>query len=288
MPMNKAKIREVIEITAGVMIMSAGFYFFLLPLNLVIGGVMGVAVITRDIIPVSLFMYIANFILLMIGWAVLGKVFFVKTALATLLSPTIVWILELTIPSNYFMKFMTESPLLIGAAFGGIFLGIGLGIVIRNNATTGGIDVIQNIMHKYLHISFSTAMYITDGIIIFIAMLIDFQLGLYAVGSMMISGILIDRLSIEGMAGYTVFIVTDHTEMMQQKIYEKLERGITKVKVVGGYSKQDKEMIVCTVDRAQLYIFKHIIKQTDPKAFTFVTKTKEALGEGFSRESAQW
>jgi uncharacterized membrane-anchored protein YitT (DUF2179 family) len=161
---------------------------------------MGVAVITRDIIPVSLFMYIANFILLMIGWAVLGKVFFVKTALATLLSPTIVWILELTIPSNYFMKFMTESPLLIGAAFGGIFLGIGLGIVIRNNATTGGIDVIQNIMHKYLHISFSTAMYITDGIIIFVAMMIDFQLGLYAVGSMMISGILIDRLSIEGMA----------------------------------------------------------------------------------------
>jgi uncharacterized membrane-anchored protein YitT (DUF2179 family) len=85
-----------------------------------------------------------------------------------------------------------------------------------------------------------------------------------------------------------VFIVTDHTEQMQQKIYEKLERGITKIKVIGGYSKQDKEMIVCTVDRAQLYMFKHIIKQTDPKAFTFVTKTKEALGEGFSRESAQW
>lgn len=286
--MNKAKIREVTEITAGVVIMSAGFYFFLLPLNLVIGGVMGVAVITRDVIPVSLFMYIANFVLLMLGWLVLGKIFFVKTAFATLLSPTIVWILEKTIPADYFMKFMTESPLLIGAAFGGIFLGIGLGIVIRNNATTGGIDVVQNIMHKYLHMPFSTAMYITDGAIILIAMIINFQLGLYAVGSMMISGLLIDRLSIEGKAGYTVFIVTDHTEMMQQKIYEKLERGITKVKVVGGYSKQEKDMIMCTVDRAQLYMFKYIIKQADPKAFTFVTKTKEVLGEGFSRESAQW
>jgi uncharacterized membrane-anchored protein YitT (DUF2179 family) len=286
--MNKAKLREILEITAGVIVMSAGFYFFLLPLNLIIGGVMGVAVIFQNQIPVSLFMYIANFLLLMLGWIVLGKVFFVKTAYATLLSPTIIWILEKTIPADYFMKFMTESPLLIGAAFGGIFLGIGLGVVIRNNATTGGVDVIQNIMHKYLHMSFSTAMYITDGAIILIAMIINFQLGLYAVGSMIISGLLIDRLSIEGTAGYTVFIVTDHPDLMQQKIYERLERGITKMKVIGGYSKQEKEMIICTVDRAQLYVFKHIIKNTDPKAFTFVTKTKEALGEGFSREGAEW
>lgn len=286
--MNKAKIREIIEITAGVVIMSAGFYFFLLPLNLVIGGVMGVSVLIQDIMPVSLFMYIANFVLLMIGLLVLGKVFFVKTAYATLLSPTIIWILEKTVPADYFMKFMTESPLLIGASFGGIFLGIGLGVVIRNNATTGGIDVVQNIMHKYLHMPFSTAMYITDGAVILIAMIINFQLGLYAIGSMMISGLLIDRLSIEGKAGYTVFIVTDHTELMQQTIYDKLERGVTMVKVIGGYSKEEKDMIMCTVDRAQLYIFKHIIKSTDPKAFTFVTKTKEALGEGFSRESAQW
>ncbi len=286
--MNKAKWREIIEITAGVVLLSAGFYFFLLPLNMVIGGVMGISVIIQEIIPVSIFMYIANIILLLIGWLVLGKVFFMKTALATILSPTIIWVLEHTVPSNFFMRHMTESPLLIGASFGGLFLGVGLGIVIRNNATTGGMDVIQNIMHKYLHIPFSTAMYITDGIIIGIAMIINFQLGLYAVGSMIISGVLIDRLSIEGKAGYTVFIVTSFTEKIQEQIYEKLERGITQVKVIGGYSKKEKDMIICTVDRAQLYIFKRIIKLTDPKAFTFVTRTKEALGEGFSREGAVW
>lgn len=286
--MNKAKWREIIEITAGVVLLSAGFYFFLLPLNMVIDGVMGISVIIQEIIPVSIFMYIANIILLLIGWLVLGKVFFMKTALATILSPTIIWVLEHTVPSDFFMRHMTESPLLIGASFGGLFLGVGLGIVIRNNATTGGMDVIQNIMHKYLHIPFSTAMYITDGIIIGIAMIINFQLGLYAVGSMIISGVLIDRLSIEGKAGYTVFIVTSFTEKIQEQIYEKLERGITQVKVIGGYSKKEKDMIICTVDRAQLYIFKRIIKLTDPKAFTFVTRTKEALGEGFSREGAVW
>jgi len=284
--MNNQRKIEFIEITAGVTLLSLGFYFFLLPLGLVIGGVMGVAVILKDIIPVSIFMYITNTILLFIGLVFLGKKFFLKTIYATLLSPTIIFVLELLIPNNYFMKFMTESPLLIGALFGGLFVGVGLGIVVRNNATTGGIDIIQRIMNKLLHIPFSTAMYLTDGIIIFIAMLINFQLGLYAVASMILSAILVDRFAIEGKSGYTVFIVTDYPKDMQLKIYEKIDRGITKVKVVGGFSNQEKEMIICTVERRELYYFKVVIKEADPKAFTFVTKTKEAIGYGFSRGEA--
>ncbi|MFH0767899.1 MAG: YitT family protein [Bacillota bacterium] len=286
--MNKAKRREILEITAGVILLSLGFYFFLLPLNLVIGGVMGVSVLLRDMISISLFMYIANTILLLMGLLFLGKVFFVKTIYATLLSPTIIWVLELTIDKNFFMKHMTESPLLIGATFGGLLLGLGLGIVLRNNATTGGIDIIQNIMNKYLHIPFSLAMYITDGIIILIAMIINFQLGLYAVAAMIISGMIVDRLAIEGKSGFTAFIITDSSDAMQKAIYEKLERGVTKVRVVGGFSRLDKDMIICTVNRMQIYQFKCIIKETDPHAFTFVTRTKEALGQGFSREAAIW
>jgi len=286
--LNNAKLREILEITAGVILLSLGFYFFLLPLNLVIGGVMGVSVLLQDIISVSLFMYIANTVLLLIGLIFLGKVFFVKTIYATLLSPTIIWILELTIDKNFFMQHMTESPLLIGALFGGLFLGVGLGIVLRSNATTGGIDIIQNMMKKYLHIPFSLAMYITDGIIIFIAMMVNFQLGLYAVGSMIISGMIVDRLAIEGKSGFTAFIITDFSDEIQTTIYKKLERGITKVRVIGGFSNKSKDMIICTVDRMQIYQFKHIIKEADPDAFTFVTRTKEALGQGFSREVAKW
>ncbi|MDO9629990.1 MAG: YitT family protein [Acholeplasmataceae bacterium] len=286
--MNNAKRREILEITVGVVLLSLGFYFFLLPLGLVIGGVMGVSVLIQDIIPVSLFMYIANIILLIIGGIFLGKVFFYKTVYATLLSPTLVLILEKTIDSNFFMRHMVESPLLIGATFGGLFIGAGLGIVVRNNGTTGGIDVVQRILNKFLNIPFSTAMYFTDGAVIFVAMLINFQLGLYAVGSMIIIGIIVDKLAIEGKAGYTVFIVSTNSEELQKQIYEKIDRGITKVKVVGGYTKQDKELIICTVDRRELYQFKILIKETDPHAFTFVTKTQEALGQGFSREGAKW
>jgi uncharacterized membrane-anchored protein YitT (DUF2179 family) len=286
--MKYAKLVEILEITVGVVLLSLGFYFFLLPLNLVIGGVMGISVLIQDVISVSLFMYVANIFLLFLGLIFLGKVFFFKTVYATLLSPSIIWVLELTIRSDYFMEQMTESPLLIGGLFGGLFIGTGLGIVLRNNATTGGMDIVQNIMKKYLHIPFSTAMYITDGIIIGIAILINFQLGLYAVFAMLLSGFIIDRISIEGKPGYTAFIVSNESKKIQELIYERLDRGITKIKVVGGFSNEEKDMIVCTVDRAQLYNFKRIIKEADPKAFTFVTRTKEALGIGFSREGAQW
>jgi uncharacterized membrane-anchored protein YitT (DUF2179 family) len=282
--LSKLKWKEWLVITAGVVIMSAGFYFFLLPMHLVIGGVMGVAVLISEWFAVSTFIFVTNLILLVLGLIFLGRTFFFKTAYASLLSPLIIFILERLFDAHVIMRQMTESPLLISSVFGGLFVGLGLGLVIRNNATTGGIDVLQNIAHKYLNIPFSWAMVISDGTIILIAMLIDVQLGIYAVGAMIISAILVDRISIDGASGYTAFIVTDQAEAVRNAIFSKLDRGLTRVKVIGGYSNQEKEMIICTVYRLQFYTFKQLIKKADPKAFTFVSKTKEALGEGFSRE----
>lgn len=286
--MDKARIREVLEITLGVLLLSFGFYFFLLPLNLITGGVMGMSVLVQDFIPVSTFIFVTNAILLLMGLIFLGRVFFMKTIYATILSPVIIWIFEKTVDPNIFMQHMTESPLLISATFGALTVGTGLGLVIRNNATTGGVDVLQKMLNKYLKIPFHWALYIIDGAVIILALFVNFQNGLYAIGSMLLSGIIIDRMSIEGLSGYTAFIVTSKAEEMTEVIFKKLERGVTLSKVMGGYSKQEKDMIICTVSRVQLYRFREIIKETDPKAFTFVTRTKEALGFGFSRELASW
>lgn len=286
--MNKEKAREILEITGGVILLTLGFYFFLLPQNLVIGGVMGISVLVQDFISVSVFILIANIVLLLFGLIFLGKTFFLKTVYATVLYPVIVFILEKTVAPDFFMQHINESPYLIAGLFGALTVGVGLGLVIRNNSTTGGIDILQNMMHKYLHIPFSWAIYIIDGTIITVALFIDFQAGLYAFGAMILSGMIIDRMSIDGRSGFTVFILTNHTKSMQQAIYKRLDRGLTKIKVVGGYSNKEMEMIVCTIDRMQLYTFKLIIKEIDPKAFTFVTRTKEASGYGFSKGSSQW
>lgn len=286
--MNKTKVIEILEITGGVILLTLGFYFFLLPQNLVIGGVMGISVLVQDFLPVSTFILIANVGLLALGLIFLGKAFFLKTFYATVLYPVIVFILERTIAPDFFMQHINESPYLIAGLFGALTVGVGLGLVIRNNSTTGGIDILQNMMHKYLHIPFAWAIYIIDGTIITVALFIDFQAGLYAFGAMILSGMIIDRMSIDGRSGFTFFILTDQTVLLQKEIYKRLDRGLTKIKVIGGYSNQEKEMIVCTIDRLQLYTFKLIIKEIDPKAFTFVTRTKEASGYGFSKGSQTW
>jgi uncharacterized membrane-anchored protein YitT (DUF2179 family) len=277
------RIKEAFEIGLGTILLSLGFYFFLLPESLVIGGVMGIAVFLADIVSVSVFVFVANVILLLIGLIVLGRAFFMKTLFASLLSPLVLFILELTVRNDIITSQLQESPLLISTLFGGLLVGVGLGLVLRNNGTTGGIDVIQNIAHRYLHVPFSTAMYVSDGAIILIATLIDVELGLYALFAMIISGYVIDRIAIEGRSGYTAFVVTDDGERVKEEIYKHLDRGVTDVRVKGGYSKADKDMLVCTVDRRQLYVFKRLIRTTDPDAFTFVTRTKEAFGRGFSR-----
>jgi uncharacterized membrane-anchored protein YitT (DUF2179 family) len=281
--MMRPKIKEAVEIGLGTILLSLGFYFFLLPESLVIGGVMGIAVFLADLVSVSTFVFVANVILLLIGLIVLGRAFFMKTLYASLLSPLVLFILEKTVRNDIITSQLQESPLLISTLFGGLLVGVGLGLVLRNNGTTGGIDVIQNIAHRYLHVPFSTAMYVSDGIIIMIATLIDVELGLYALFAMIISGYVIDRIAIEGRSGYTAFVVTDDGERVKEEIYKRLDRGVTDVRVKGGYSKADKDMLVCTVDRRQLYVFKRLIRTTDPDAFTFVTRTKEALGRGFSR-----
>ena len=283
--MKPIKIKEMLEISFGVLLLMTGFYFFLLPQKMVIGGVMGIAVLLESYISVSLFIYIVNISLLIVGYLFIGKSFFLKTVYASLLAPTIVWVFELTVQNDIIMKEMTESPLMVTMLFGGALVGLGLGIVIRNNATTGGMDVVQHLLHKYLNIPFTTAMYAIDGLIVLTAMTINFQLGLYAIGAIIISGMIIDRISIEGKSGYTAFIVTKDANKMRDQIYQKLDRGITKIKVIGGYSNQEKDMVICTINKFQFYHFKQIIKAIDPHAFTFVTKTKEALGEGFSRSS---
>lgn len=286
--MNYKRVRELIEITFGVLLLVSGFYFFLLPTNLVIGGVMGISVLIKGLIPVSLFMYLANATLLLLSLIFLGKQSTLRALYASILSPTLIWILELTIPSNWIIEQMTESPLLMAAGFGGILIGLGLGLVIRNNATSGGMDVVQNIVHKYFKIPFTTAMYIIDGIILLIAIYINIQLGLYAIGSIILIGLIVDRLSLKGAFGYTIFIVTDHSQEIREAIFKNIDRGFTKIKVYGGYADQPHDMIICTIQRREFYYFKQIINEVDPKAFTFVTKTKEALGQGFSKEKLKW
>ena len=281
----REKIFEWVEITLGVTLLAIGFYFFLSATNLVTGGVTGLSVLLRPfkLMSDSVFILLMNIIALLVGWWVLGKSFFYKTFYATLLYPGLIFIFEIVFPNAEVIinQIDPNYQLLITAIFGGIFVGVGMGLVIRNNSTTGGMDVFQRILSIKLHIPFSVALYLIDGIIVLLGATIAFQNVFFAIISIFITGFLIEKVAVMGRTSYTVFIVTKEADKIRNNIIEKLDRGLTKISVKGGYKDEDRTMIICTLYRQQLYILKKLIDESDRKAFTIIVKTNEVIGEGF-------
>ncbi|MCV2232426.1 YitT family protein [Acholeplasma manati] len=278
---------EYAQIAFGVTIMTLGFYFFLLPENLVIGGVMGIAVIFKAQINPSIIVFILNTFLLFLGLIVLGKDFFMKTIFGSLASPVILFILE-TLGANdaWIMNQLTESKLLIAAVSGSILVGVGLGIVFRFGGTTGGMDVLQSIIHKKLHIPYQIIFYFTDGLVVLLSLVFfrDIELFIYAVASVFLISIIVDNVSIKGRAGQTIFVVTKKPDLIKQAIYDTIDRGCTLIDSEGGFSGHKGKMVICTMRNREVNKMRSVIERIDPESFTFMTDTKEAVGRGFSKE----
>lgn len=287
---KKQNLSEVLEITIGVLLLTVGFYFFFLPANLVTGGVLGLSIVFENIVKseevISLFVTIVNGFLLIIGGLVLGKKFFFKTIYGSILLSVFLFLFEkaFKIPNTLiYNELSSGTSLLVSALFGGCITGLGLGLVLRNNATTGGMDIVQRIVNKFLRIPFSLALYLVDGTVIIIGIIVTKSLegGFFAIGALLLTGVVIDYVMLRGKSGYTVFIVTHKFEELKNAIYQEINRGITKTSVVGGYSLTEKDMIICTITKNQLYDLKYIIHSIDPDAFTFIMKANETLGKGF-------
>ena len=295
---RKQKVKEIVDMSLGVFLVTIGYYFFFSPANLVTGGVTGLSIVYKEFfkapqLSVSIFIYTANIILLIIGGLVLGKQFFFKTIYGTLLLPTLITIYSLIgIQDNIIYSKLGDSNLIIACIIGSLLTGMGLGMVFRNNATTGGTDVVQKLLYHKLKVPYSVAVYITDGIVVGLGLLastITFGFGhglevtFFAIASVILVGFTIDRVTLSGRSGYTLFIVSNEYTIMKEAIYKQIDRGVTKVSVVGGYSETEKNMIICTISQNQLYDIKMIIETIDPHAFTFITRTIESVGKGFSK-----
>lgn len=290
--LKKLNYREIAEMTIGTILVGLSFHYLLSPAVLVTGGVTGLSIIFQELtgvsnIMTSVFMYGANIILLIIGLVVLGKRFFLKTIYGTLLLPTVTLVLSLLpIDQKIIINQLSTGPnqLIILATLGAVITGTGLGLVFKNNATTGGTDVLQKIFHEKLKIPLSLSIYLTDGAIILLGLFVskDIELTFFAIVVIFITGKIVDNLILSGRSGYTVFIVTDDYKVLKNAIYKTINRGVTIVDAMGGFSEENKEMLICTITKNQLYHLKAIIAENDPSAFTFITKTVESVGVGFN------
>ena len=264
-------------ITIGVAIMAVSLNFFLEPNTIAPGGVTGLAIVIKKITgaPVYITNLVINIPLFILGMLMLGGIFGAKTLFAT-------------IGLSFFLKIVpykvVTTDLLLSSIFGGVLMGIGLGIVFREGGTTGGSDLAGAILNKkFPALSTSVFMMVIDTLVVIIAGVAKkkIEVSLYSIISLYVSVKVID-LMLEGFGYLKGFmIITDKPLEVSETIMERLNRGVTLFKGKGMYTKEEKDILLCVVNRSQFAKIKEIVLAIDRDAFIMITEMNEVIGEGF-------
>lgn len=272
----KGKLFEYVQLVIGVLLMALAFELFLIPNKIAPGGVSGLGTILYHVfnIPVGVSMLFLNAILFVIGFKEMGREFGIKSLIAALLLS--VFIDFISLPT------VTYDPLL-ASIYGGVVMGIGLGIVFRAGATTGGSVLFAKMIHRYFHfMSVAWVLFLVDFfVVLFAGFVFGPTLALYALVSLFIGSKAIDLVQ-EGFNAVKAFIIiSDKSEEISLKILKDLDRGVTVLYGRGAYTEKDKNVLLCAVNRMQVAKLKAIVSDIDPRAFVLVADVTEAMGEGF-------
>lgn len=265
----------------GTFIMATGFVFFISPYKLAPGGIYGIAIIFHHMfgLPIGLVGLALDIPLTLIGLKVLGPRFGAKTVVGFI--STSVWISLLEILWGY-EPLVADAPLL-SSIYGGALIGIGLGLVFKSKATSGGTDIIAMILAKYTKLSVGQLLIIVDSFIVLGGLIAfkDWMIPLLSWLVIFLTGKIIDAI-VEGV-GYdkSVMIISEKHILIRDKIINDLKRGGTYIKGKGMFQGNDKEIIMTVVNRREVVLLKHFINQIDPKAFIMVTDANEIMGDGF-------
>jgi uncharacterized membrane-anchored protein YitT (DUF2179 family) len=280
--MKRNYLVDVGLITLGIFLMAAGFYYFMVPYNLITGGIGGLAIVIQELFQfdVLVLVYVFNVSFLLLGWLVYGTSFFLKTILGSLVYPVALTMFAL-LEIGYALVPLTDD-LLLAVIFSAVLMGGGFGLVIRHGGTTGGADIPIKIIYDYFKIPFSTAVYIVDGTIVVLGTLVfGLEIGMYSVVAVFLIGFISDYVVTGGTKTISINIITDHAEAVKELIYQRTERGVSMIPITGGYSKSNKTMLLCVAFKKEYYLVIQAVHEIDKKAFVFVNTSSEVLGEGF-------
>ncbi len=280
-PFSREWFRAYTLITLGTFVMAAGFVFFVAPYKLAPGGSYGIAIILHHLLgtPIGLSALVIDIPLAIIGYKILGPRFGVKTIVGFLL--TAFWVDLL----NYYWQGqqLVENEGLLSSIFGGVLLGAGLGLVFKSKATSGGSDIIAMILNKYTGRPVGQLLIYVDSVIVLggLAAFHDWRIPLFSWITIFVTGKVIDVI-LEGVSyEKTLFIVSDHSDKIRDKIINDLERGGTFIQGRGMYKGQEKTIVFTVVNRRELTILQDYIYKVDSQAFMTVINANEILGGGF-------
>ena len=269
---------DYLGISIGCMIMAVAFNSFFVPGRIAPGGFSGLASVIYHFtnFPIGITTLVLTIPLFIISVKVLGAKFGLKSFYGTVFF-------------SLCIDFIVRSPqltddLFLASIFGGVLLGIGIGIIFRFGGTTGGTDLLAAIMHRYVRkISVSTWLLIIDCIVVIIAGIAfqNIEIALYSILTIYINMRLMDVIQ-EGVSYSKAFyIISSNPTEMAQMIMKDLDRGVTTLRGKGAYTNEDKDVLLCVVSRAEVFQLKNIVRSIDPNAFVILADVHEVIGEGF-------
>ncbi len=281
---KRKNIMDYLTIVFGSLIMASGLMFFLIPNKISGGGVSGISTIFYHIFgwKAGISMLAMNVPLFLIGVRIFGKKFGVKTLWG------ILWVSIFTDLIDIVVKVpsATHEPIL-AAIYGGLLMGIGLGIIMKGRGTTGGSDIVARILNKYLHISLGNSFILIDTVIIISIGIVfkDMDLILLCLITLVISSKIVDVIVEGNPSEKAITIITMKGEQIADRIINEVKRGITANISRGLYTNREKLTLYCVVSTRQIEHVRRIVKQEDPSAFVTVTNVAIMQGEGFRAQT---
>lgn len=299
---SKAEIislfKNILLVIAGTLVLAFGTAVFILPFDLVTGGISGIAivldkVISLEFVTVDRLVTVITWLLYFIGWLVLGKNFAMKTLISSIIYPLGVSLFMRLATPEFLGGFFdlqaseySEISLILATVIGGALVGAGCAITFIGGGSTGGVDIIAFTICKiFKHLKSSVVIFSIDAVIVMMGMFVigDFVITLLGVLSAFVAALMVDKVFIGSSKSFIAQIITEQHEEINRLIIEKIDRTTTVVDVVGGYSGENKKMLMVSFTVNQYAEILNVINKVDKNAFITIHQAHEINGEGWTR-----
>jgi uncharacterized membrane-anchored protein YitT (DUF2179 family) len=275
------KVKNIIFILLGAAIFSFGIVHFNMQHNLGEGGFTGITLILFFAFKwdPAITNIILNIPILLIGWKFLGRNTFIYTIIGTLSVSLFLSLFQI----NPF-EIHLEQDMFLVSLFAGVFIGVGLGIVFRYGGTTGGVDIIARIVHKYVGWSMGKTMFMFDFLVIATSIftILELSQGMYTLVAVYIGARVIDFIQEGAYTARGATIISSRSDEIAQEILKKMDRGVTVLNGRGSFTGEKRDVLYCVVGKNEIVKLKNIINSIDPHAFVAVGAVHDVLGEGFT------
>ncbi len=274
---QKSRVKRYLQLILGIFISTSAFNLFLLPNNIVFGGLTGVSIIFKSVFgwDPSLVIFVGSVLLLGVSFIFLGKEKTMGSIVGSLLFPVFV---KLTANIGYYIDIDT-TQVLLNAIFGGVIYGIGAGLIFKAGFTTGGTDIINQILSKYFKVSLGSAMLMCDGLIV-LSSVFFFGISrlMYAIIVLYIISILTDKVVLGISDSKAFYIIAEKDQEIKDFILHYLNHGVTVLDARGGFTKEKQRVLMCVIPTKEYFKLKEGIRSIDPDAFFVATDAYEVSG----------